>query len=296
MSVTKYFPAIKNINKENILDLNLNTNLKIIIPDNNTFIADPFIFKYNDEYYAFFELWDYNKGVIAYTKLDDNYNFTKIEICLNLNYHLSFPCIFTYKNNIYMIPETGSQHRIELYECQTFPMKWKKTKNLITNIYAPDVIFFEYDNNVYLITNDNEYLKLFYSDDLFNNFKEHPYNKIKKKTNSRNAGHIFKFNNILYRPAQICTPSYGYAIAIYKIIKLNIYEYEEELVKIYNPNWFPELTGFHTFNVYDNLLIIDGRLRIKSPYMKKVNSINGIVYKSTDDDTYVNNYIKKLYQ
>ena len=235
-------------------------------------------------------------GVVALlvhaSKLDENYNLTNIELCLDLNYHLSFPCIFTYNNHIYMIPETSSQRCIKLFECIEFPTKWKFSKNLINNISAPDVSFFQYNDIIYLFTNERDHLKIFYSNDLFGDFKAHPINNI--KTNARNAGNIFIRNNILYRPAQICTPSYGYGIALYKINKISTIEYDEELIKTYNPDWFPELTGCHTFNICDNLLITDGRLRIKSPNMKQVNSINGKVYKSTDNDEFTNNYISNL--
>ena len=107
MTITKYFLGIKNI--ENLKDLEKITdfnNLKIILPKSNTFIADPFLFKYKNDYYVFFENWDYNYGTICCSKLDSEYNFTIIENCLDINIHLSFPCIFTYKNFIYMIPET----------------------------------------------------------------------------------------------------------------------------------------------------------------------------------------------
>jgi len=294
MTITKYFLGIKNIEQQNIDNIDFTSHLKTIMPEKNTFIADPFLFKYEDSYYVFFELWDYNKGKIVCSKLDENYNLTNIELCLDLNYHLSFPCIFTYNNHIYMIPETNSQRCIKLFECIEFPTKWKFTKNLINNISAPDVSFFKYNDIIYLLTNNEDYLKIFYSNDLFGDFSSHSINNNSIKTNARNAGNIFIRDNMLYRPAQIWSPSYGYGVALYKINKISTTEYDEELIKTYNPDWFPELTGCHTFNICDNLLITDGRLRIKSPNMKQVNSINGTVYKSTDNDEYTNNYISNL--
>ena len=89
MTITKYFLGIKNIEQQNINSVDLKSQLKIIMPKKNTFIADPFLFKYESSYYVFFELWDYNKGKIACSKLDENYNLTNIELCLDLNYHLS---------------------------------------------------------------------------------------------------------------------------------------------------------------------------------------------------------------
>lgn len=295
MTVTKYFLGIKRFHGiKDISNINFKNDLKIIMPQKNTFYADPFLFKHKDNYYVFFEIWDYHKGRIACSKLDKNNNLGDVKICLEMPYHLSFPCIFTYKQKIYMIPETSSQNAIKLFECIEFPLKWKFKRNLINNIRAPDVSFFEYNNQIYLITNNGDYLKIFYSNDLFGLFKEHPKNPL-RCAYARNAGKICINNNILYRPAQICKPKYGYGVAIYKINKLSIEEYEEEIIQNIKPDWFPELTGCHTFNICDDLLITDGRLRIKSPNMKRVNSINGVVYKSTDNDEFVNNYISKLF-
>lgn len=295
MSVTKYFLGIKNIKNNKICNVDLSSELKLTIPTKNTFIADPFFFKYNGEYYVFFEIWDYHKGKIAYSKLDKYNNLTDIKICLETPYHLSFPCIFTYQEKIYMIPETTSQRCIKIFECEEFPSKWKFKTNLINNICAPDVSFFEHNNLVYLMTNTTDFLNIFVANNLFGKFKKHPINeKNIRRIAARNAGKIFIKNNILYRPGQICHPSYGYGVALYKINKISETEYEEEIVNKYMPNWFPELTGCHTFNICDDLLVIDGRLRIKSPNMTPVNSVNGRVYKSTDNDVYVNNYINNL--
>ena len=99
MSVTKYFLGVKNIKDKNPLEIELN-DLNIILPNKNTFIADPFLFKYKDEYYAFFEEWNYNYGYISCSKLDKDLNFTKIEKVLDTKLHLSFPSIFEYKGDI----------------------------------------------------------------------------------------------------------------------------------------------------------------------------------------------------
>ena len=183
-----------------------------------------------------------------------------------------------------------------LYKCIEFPKKWIYIKTIKNNLFAPDVSVHIKDDIIYLFTCNTRKsnLKIFYSTDLFNNFEEHPINNTIIK-NPRNAGNIFELNNNFYRPSQICTPSYGYAIGINIINELSKNKYSETLIKVINPDWFPELTGTHTFNICNDLLIIDGRLRIKSPNMKKVKVLKGdYVYKSTDNDKYCNSYMNKL--
>jgi len=48
-----------------------------------------------------------------------------VEDILNLDYHLSYPFIFTEDNEIYMIPETSGNKRVEIYRCVGFPKKWE---------------------------------------------------------------------------------------------------------------------------------------------------------------------------
>ena len=195
-----------------------------------------------------------------------------------------------------MIPETGAKKQIMLYKCIDFPKKWEFVKSIKKDIYAPDVSIFIKDEIIYIFTcnNKGDSLKIFYSTDLFENFKEHSINNTSTKY-ARNAGNIFKLNGEMYRPCQICKPSYGYAIGINKIDDFSETNYSETLIKLINPDWFPQLTGTHTLNICDNLIITDGRLRIKSPNMKKIQTIKGgEVYKSTDNDSYCNLYMNKL--
>ena len=69
--------------------------------------ADPFVFKYNDTNYLFCEMYDRfkRKGVIGVAKFND-YKNVKFKTCLETNFHLSYPCIYEYNGNIYMIPES----------------------------------------------------------------------------------------------------------------------------------------------------------------------------------------------
>ena len=70
----------------------------------------------------------------------------------------------------------------------------------------------------------------------------------------------------------------------------NTKNYKETLIKEIKPTWFPELTGTHTFNICNDLLIIDGRLRVNTPFKQ----FTGKVWKSTDNDDYVNKHINNL--
>ena len=88
-------------------------------------IADPFVYEFNREQYLFVEafLKAKNKGVIAYFRFIDGEPIYQ-GIAIEQPYHMSYPCIFEYHSEYYMIPETSANGTIEMYRAEHFPEKW----------------------------------------------------------------------------------------------------------------------------------------------------------------------------
>ena len=92
-------------------------------------------------------------------------------------------------------------------------------------------------------------------------FEPHPANPVKTNIcSSRPAGNFFIENDILYRPAQDCSKTYGGRIALNKITKLTTTEFEEETVGYINPvkNSFYN-KGIHTISSAGNYTVIDAK-------------------------------------
>ena len=102
----------------------------IFYPPKNEFWADPFYFRYNNKDYCFFERYFYStkKGELACAEIK-NYKLVNIITVLKKKYHLSFPNIFKYKKNIFLVPETHENKRLEIYICKKFPNKWNLKKS-----------------------------------------------------------------------------------------------------------------------------------------------------------------------
>ena len=118
------------------------------------FLADPFVFRYDDSDFIFVEDFFYsdNKGRISAIKLkDEKYEF--LGVVLEENFHLSFPFIFSHKNEIYMIPESGKNKDIRLYKCQKFPYKWVLDSIMMSNVSAADTLVFFRNNKWFMLTN-----------------------------------------------------------------------------------------------------------------------------------------------
>ena len=244
-----------------------------LIPPSDRFWADPFIIKENDNYFIFVEELFYKKrkGQISVIEMDSHGNHKDSIQILEKDFHLSYPCVFQSNGTYFMVPESGANKTIDLYECEIFPAKWKFKMTLMDDISAVDTTMFFYNNKWWLFTGLRENaggytdveLFLFYSDTLFTNiWKSHPLNPVVSDvTNARPAGKIFSQNNKLYRPSQDSTQYYGNKFSINEIICLNETDYKEKKISTVGPDWDNKVLATHTYNRIDQLSIIDAYYR-----------------------------------
>jgi hypothetical protein len=240
---------------------------KIYAPDDR-YYADPFVIKKNDDYFVFIEevIYEEQKGHISYFKINKSGNYNLPKKILENKYHMSYPFIFEFEKNYYMIPETSENRSIDLYKCKKFPDQWEFKKTIIKNINAVDSTLLRKDNKWWLFTSiqfmessPNDSLSIFYSDNLFGD-KWMPLPKnpvISNAKKSRSAGRIFKLNGEYYRPAQDCTDGYGKGIIFNKIITLNESEYYEETVESIYSKYDNSIEGVHTFDQSEEFRILD---------------------------------------
>ena len=96
---------------------------KKIIPPRDRFWADPFIIFKDNRYYIFVEeyIYKYKKGHISVITMDKKGNYSPPQKVIEGDYHFSYPFIIENSNKVYMVPETGDNNTIELYECIEIP-------------------------------------------------------------------------------------------------------------------------------------------------------------------------------
>jgi hypothetical protein len=259
LSTQRWSLMYKNITDDNYID---------IVQSQSLARADSFVIEKDEKVYIFFEefiIEPNRKGYLSVGKLDTKTNkLINIQEVLEKEHHLSYPFIFKYKNEWYMIPETHSNKTIDLYKFISFPYKLEKVKTLISDIDAVDTTIIIQNGIVYLFTNvkkdekiHNENLSIYYSNDLLSDdFTEHPKNPIQTDTKyARMAGSILEENNKLYRIAQDCSINYGSCIYKFEIEELSKTSYKERLVEtIYPPK---NCNASHTFSKSKNYEVID---------------------------------------
>lgn len=235
----KWFIAIKK-RLEDIFDL---TGLTVIEPPEDMYMADPFLW----EDLLFYELYDYNKGVIAYSKINDDLTLSEPVVCLQEPFHLSFPAVYREGDEILMTPETGLSGELRVYRAVEFPDKWE-LKEVITGGNFADPI--NHKGCIYTTEADNN-LQIFRGKDKIVH---------EEYQHARSAGNMFELNSKTIRPVQDCIGQYGRAVVFYEMDGFK----QKKIIHRIEPDWFPNLTGTHTFNFNDKYVVIDGRIKLET--------------------------------
>ncbi len=244
-------------------------NYKKIVSPKGILWADPHVVQKDDKYFIFVEEMPYksNKGHLAVIEMNKSGKISESVKILDKPYHLSYPAIYDIDGKYYMIPESGANRTIEVYESINFPYEWKFKMNLMENVKSADATIFYYQNKYWLFVNIDEdegsllynELFLFYSDNfLTQDWTPHPLNPIVSDVkSSRPAGRIFMENGRIIRPSQNSSVRYGYGTSFNEITILNTEEYQEKKVGDILPHWSKYIGGVHTFNSDGKLTIID---------------------------------------
>ncbi len=241
-SVKKDIFKLNNM-KKNIFDIKFN----------NQYFADPFIYKYKNKIFIFFENFSkkMNKGHISFLEMS---NKNIINDVLKKDYHLSYPFIFNYKKNIFLTPETSERNNLQIYKCKQFPHKWKLyKKKFIGQNFADPTFFLDKKKNLWLFLNksfdkfkdhDSE-LYIYKVQNNFEKFIPHKLNPVIIDCRfARNAGNLFYIKNKLIKPCQINIWSkYGYGLQLLEITKLDLNNFKFKTLN--------KFENIHHLSVYD---------------------------------------------
>ena len=241
---------------------------KKILNPRNHFLADPFIWEKNGLHYCFLEDYDYSKkkGCISVYKITKN-DCIKIGTALEEKFHLSYPFLFSYEDELYMCPETHETKDIRIYKCVEFPLKWEFEKILISNVSAAETNIFKKNDRWWLLTNiDTGFIKEHSSElHIFSNNDPLSSKWSPNKLNpvlfdpliARNGGLIIDDGDVYRVYQRQGFHSYGEALGLTKITILKDDKFEEKKIFEIEPNFFKKIKGTHTYNFKNGLLVID---------------------------------------
>ena len=201
------------------------------------FVADPFMVKDYSTWYMFFEVMNSrtHQGDIGLAISNDGSNWIYKQIVLDELFHLSYPYVFKWKNEYYMIPESHQANSVRLYKAVDFPKKWSFVRTLLYGDYLDSSIF-RHAGRWWIFTESsqggNNTLRLYYADDLTEPWIEHTKSPIIEgdANIARPGGRVVVFDGLIVRYAQDDDSTYGNQVLAFEITELTTLSYEEEQV------------------------------------------------------------------
>jgi hypothetical protein len=198
------------------------------------FVADPFMLRRHGRWHMFFEVMnrETGQGEIALAVSDDAFSWTYQQVVIKEPFHVSYPYVFEWQGECYMIPEALGAQAVCLYKADDFPTRWSMQQKLIGGSHAdPSIVRFA--ELWWMFTCSAPYqhdvLRLFFARDLEGPWKEHPRSPIIRndKCRARPAGRILQMKDRVIRFAQDCHPDYGTRVRAFEISELSRTRYTE---------------------------------------------------------------------
>lgn len=259
----------------------------LLRPTYKYWYADPIPYVMNGKRYIFMEVYDrfLNKGFIGVSEVDDKGTTIGRPVkIIEEPFHMSFPYIFEYKGNVYMVPETHQAKQIRIYKMGKNVYDWELFYAYDTEEELSDTIVLVKNEVVWLLNTDkdksNPYrtrMHLFKINNLLDKSEliEIPLTRSQGSNedyfyNNRNGGRILKEGNKIYRVIQESEYLwYGKDTIIREIAECgdNGYAESADLTKI-EVSKLPisirrkhEMLGVHTYGYSDMLEVIDINIR-----------------------------------
>jgi len=211
---------------EDVTDLNVNI------------VAHPFMVVKDSLYYMFFTAKNdaVKQGGIGLAESKNGMDWKYRQIVIDEPYDLSYPYVFKWQDNYFMIPEAHTETSLRLYRATDFPDKWTYERDLITGDHFISASVVRYNDMwwMFVARLGNETLRLFYSPDFTGPWTEHPRSPVVEKNPdiARPGGRLLILDGILYRMGQDCYPTYGNQVFAYQITDISTTTYKEKVIDI----------------------------------------------------------------
>lgn len=208
------FPKIE-LDIKNVITYDYINN---IVPGSIDYIADPFFIKESGTYYLFVELKGEGNANIALLTSLNGQEYEYVGIVLDEPFHLSYPQVFKYKEEFYMLPEASGSNQLLLYKAEDFPYSWKISDTLIKNWSLKDPsLLLSSEINLIVAVDDNLKQHMFSSDSLRGSWSEIQINNQWLENETRPGGRFFQIDNKWFLPFQNHSLGYGTGVSLYQL-------------------------------------------------------------------------------
>lgn len=242
-----------------------------LLPDEGRqYYADPFLIEHLGRSFLFMEefLFETGLGRIVVAEMKEG-GATRPRPVLEEAYHLSYPNVFVYGGEVWMIPESGANACVDLYRAVEFPFRWRREARLLTGVIAYDATLLRVVDGWWMFAATRNFratgwdsLSVFCAPDLQGPWRPCASNPLVLDARaSRPAGNIISTGDAHLRPVQNCEAFYGAGINLFRVDRLDPGGFEQAKVAEIGCEDF----GVHTYNAVGAFEVVDafGRMSDK---------------------------------
>lgn len=228
------------------------------------YFADPFLLKQDSKnFYLLCEeyiFWEEKGKIVLLTVDRENFELKEHRLLIEENYHLSFP--YCKINGTWILPEASVSGAAYAYKINTESMQVQE-KIKIANVGLIDNVVYEDKGGrwIYAGREKAPNIELYeFKQGENGEFYINRQNPLQSdRSCSRGAGDFFSYRGKVYRGVQDCEVRYGRQTKIMEMIHLGVEGYEAKEVATLNSFENPPFNEtMHTFNVYNDIIIVDG--------------------------------------
>ena len=202
------------------------------------FVADPFLLRRADQWHLFFEVLNLatENGEIGHATSADGLAWQYQRIVLAEPFHLSYPHVFEWEGECWMVPETHRAGAVLLYRADDFPGGWNRRETLLQGLFV-DCSLLRFAERWWMFAcsapREGDTLSLFFADDLRGPWREHPRSPVVRgdKGRGRPGGRVVVWGGRPVRFAQDCRRHYGERLRAFRVLELTPEDYREEEVE-----------------------------------------------------------------
>ncbi|HEY4192240.1 MAG TPA: hypothetical protein VGM46_06305 [Mesorhizobium sp.] len=243
------------------------------LPDEGDhFYADPFPFEWQGRSFIFVEDYPHvtKKAVISVVEFNEDGSPKPPKLVLEEPFHLSYPQVFAWNGQVWMLPEGSAGGRLTLYRAMEFPHRWAAATTLLEGEVS-DATLLEHGGRWWLFAtvrdgfgSTSDTMAVFWAPSPDGPWTPHARNPILiDRRAARPGGAFIRAGGKLLLPVQDGTRGYGGGLGLSEVLQL-----DTEQVRLSPPvavreagDWpYPQI---HTLNRAGRLEVIDGIAAIR---------------------------------
>lgn len=262
-----------------------------------SYSADPFGIWKDGHLFVFFENFDYRTahGTIGLHVLDANLEVIDSGIVLHEDWHLSYPFVFEWAGDMWMLPEASASGSLTLYRSRAFPWAWEPAAVISLDPVPIDATLLEAHGSWWMFYSPAgsardrlTQLHLAQAPTPLGPWRTHgPAPFYADGNGARPGGTAFEHQGHVVLPVQDCRRSYGSGLKLLTITDLGTAAPVTVAGTLIEPPPYaaPFCEGCHTLSAAGPVTLLDVKRRrgsVKGLSLRPLRSINSRLGKDGD--------------